>query len=364
MAFLQADSVRKEWGLTIHEKIIPWGAVWPKNVYDANGRLQYTKGSRYKADRLLSGGSGKAEYITIHNTNTIVTAQETTMAEQYARATWPNANMKDSRVHYYIDDADCWQLLREDEVGWHATDSRGPGNESSLGIEIIMDGSGSQSDRKAEDRGALLAAILLNRHGLPIERLVTHHRWYAKKYCPQYILPHWETFRQCVAQYMQKVGGEPLKNEHTDIPDETTIRAGDLVRLKANAVYATGAAIPAWVREKNWYVKSVSGTRVVIDRDEQGTHSICSPVQKRDLSLVRAFRQKPLETGNLPYRVKVTASALNIRSGPGTDRAKSGKITDRGIYTIVEEAEGPGAQKWGRLKSGAGWIALDYTKKR
>lgn len=359
MAFLQADSVRQEWGLTVYEKMIPWGAVWPKDVYDANGRIQYAKGSRYKADRLLSSGSGEVKYITVHNTNTIAVAQGTTMAEQYARATWPNANMKDSRVHYYIDDTDCWQLLREDEVGWHATDSRGPGNESSLGIEIIMDGSGSERDQKAEDRGALLAAILLNRHGLSVDRLVAHQRWYAKKYCPRYILPHWESFRQRVAAYMRAYGGAPAE---TDIPEETAVFAGDLVHLKENAVYISGAAIPAWVREKNWYVKSVSGARAVIDRDEQGTHSICSPVDKKYLSVVRASEQEEAE--HLPYQVKVTASALHIRSGPGTDRAKKGTITDRGVYTIVEEAAGPGAEKWGRLKSGAGWIALDYTKKR
>lgn len=33
------------------------------------------------------------------------------------------------------------------------------------------------------------------------------------------------------------------------------------------------------------------------------------------------------------------------------------------VYTIVEEADGPGASKWGRLKSGAGWISLDFVKK-
>ena len=30
---------------------------------------------------------------------------------------WPNANMGDVRVHYFIDETDCWQQLREDEVG-------------------------------------------------------------------------------------------------------------------------------------------------------------------------------------------------------------------------------------------------------
>lgn len=64
-----------------------------------------------------------------------------------------------------------------------------------------------------------------------------------------------------------------------------------------------------------------------------------------------------------PYLVKVTADVLNIRKGAGTDTAVVGSIADKGVYTIVEEANGKGADRWGKLKSGAGWISLDYTKK-
>lgn len=64
------------------------------------------------------------------------------------------------------------------------------------------------------------------------------------------------------------------------------------------------------------------------------------------------------------YTVKVTASVLNIRKGPGTNYAANGSIMNKGIYTIVEESNGTGAKKWGKLKSGAGWISLDYTEKR
>lgn len=62
------------------------------------------------------------------------------------------------------------------------------------------------------------------------------------------------------------------------------------------------------------------------------------------------------------YTVKITVTSLNIRSGPGTNNASKGYIKP-GVYTIVEEASGVGASKWGRLKSGAGWVALDYCKK-
>ena len=68
-----------------------------------------------------------------------------------------------------------------------------------------------------------------------------------------------------------------------------------------------------------------------------------------------------------PYLVKVSVPDLNIRKGPGTDKAKTGKYTGKGIFTIVEEAAGPGASRWGLLKAYQekrdGWISLDYVQK-
>ena len=91
MAKLTPDATRTEHGLVINEKIIPWGAVWPKD----SGA--YKKGAQYKADRLLSGGTGKVKGVTIHNTNDLKNVEED--AEQYTRATWPNANMNLSLIH-------------------------------------------------------------------------------------------------------------------------------------------------------------------------------------------------------------------------------------------------------------------------
>lgn len=65
-----------------------------------------------------------------------------------------------------------------------------------------------------------------------------------------------------------------------------------------------------------------------------------------------------------PYIVKVTISDLNIRKGPGTNYEKTGKFTGKGAFTITEVRAGKGSIKgWGRLKSGAGWISLDYATK-
>lgn len=63
------------------------------------------------------------------------------------------------------------------------------------------------------------------------------------------------------------------------------------------------------------------------------------------------------------YRVRVSIKNLNIRKGPGTNYDKTGKYTGIGVFTIVAEADGEGATKWGKLKSGAGWISLDFAEK-
>ncbi len=64
------------------------------------------------------------------------------------------------------------------------------------------------------------------------------------------------------------------------------------------------------------------------------------------------------------YRVRVGIKNLNIRKGPGTHFAKTGAYTGVGVFTIVAESVGLGSEKgWGKLKSGAGWISLDYAKK-
>lgn len=73
--------------------------------------------------------------------------------------------------------------------------------------------------------------------------------------------------------------------------------------------------------------------------------------------------KKPTKSGE--YKVEVTISDLNIRKGPGTDYAKTGKTTGKGTFTITQTKTGKGSTKgWGKLKSGLGWISLDYAKRK
>ena len=70
------------------------------------------------------------------------------------------------------------------------------------------------------------------------------------------------------------------------------------------------------------------------------------------------------DPGFKSYKVEVDILNLNIRKGPGTNYAKTGEFTGKGVFTIVEERDGKGSTLgWGKLKSGAGWISLDYATK-
>lgn len=74
---------------------------------------------------------------------------------------------------------------------------------------------------------------------------------------------------------------------------------------------------------------------------------------------------KPSEpVDDTPFKVKVTINDLNIRKGPGTNYDKTGKFIEPGVYTIVKTKSGPGSKAgWGQLKSGQGWISLDFVTK-
>lgn len=73
---------------------------------------------------------------------------------------------------------------------------------------------------------------------------------------------------------------------------------------------------------------------------------------------VTAAQPEPAQQPAGTYKVRITANTLNVRAGAGTSYKVTTTVKKGGIYTIVEEKDG-----WGKLKSGAGWISLKYTKK-
>ena len=138
------------------------------------------------------------------------------------------------------------------------------------------------------------------------------------------------------------------------------LKVGDVVDFKGTQHYTSAAAKDAKIckpgkatitavaagKAHPYHLKAVSG----------GGSTVYGWVNAADISTG--------STGTATsYRVRTTADVLNIRKGPGTNYGVASQIKGKGIYTIVAEAAGPGATKWGKLKSGAGWISLDYVTK-
>lgn len=79
------------------------------------------------------------------------------------------------------------------------------------------------------------------------------------------------------------------------------------------------------------------------------------------------FRNDVREALNAPkaektdkdFKIKVNTSILRIRRSPSLSGLIYG-YCPKGTYTIVETKFADGYE-WGKLKSGAGWIALDYV---
>lgn len=119
--------------------------------------------------------------------------------------------------------------------------------------------------------------------------------------------------------------------------------------LSVEEIYTDGTML---ISESNYVTKEIFKTRKIGIKDNVFGYKL------------QGFILPPVEftTSTGSYIVKVTCDALNVRTGPGTNypiaKHKNHCIRDKGKYTIVETKG-----NWGKLKSGAGWICLDYTSK-
>lgn len=164
---------------------------------------------------------------------------------------------------------------------------------------------------------------------------LTQHNYFAATACP----------------------GEYLKSRFPDIAAEVNKRLKPTTTTTNNKVAAATKTL--YRVRKSWNdAKSQVGAY-----EDLNNAKAAADKAGAGYSVYDATGKKIYSVSKTPYKVKVETDYLNIRKGAGTNYDKAGAITDYGIYTIVEEAKGTGADKWGKLKSGAGWISLDYCKK-
>ncbi|MBM7717225.1 N-acetylmuramoyl-L-alanine amidase CwlA [Bacillus thermophilus] len=123
------------------------------------------------------GHGNPCKYITIHQTgNTNRGANAQAHANIQTRL-----NPRQASWHYQVDDKEIIQSFPDGVKCWHATDGKGPGNTTSIAIEICINSDGDY--KKAVQNAAELTKHLLAKHGLGIDRVKQHRDWYPKN-CP------------------------------------------------------------------------------------------------------------------------------------------------------------------------------------
>lgn len=276
---------------------------------------------------------------------------------------WNTPSYGTACVHGFIDgnDGTVYQTLPWNHRGWHcASGPKGSGNNTHIGVEMCEPASirytgGSSftcsnlsaartSVKKTYEAAVELFAYLCKLYGLNPTAdgvIISHREGHARGVASNHGDPEhlWNglgmgytmnTFRKDVKEKMQ---GGTVKPDETKEMYRVRKSWGDAVSQKG-AFHELENAKKCADANKGYAVFNTSGKQVY---------------PKTDFS---------------PYLVEVTATDLNIRKGPGTNYGKTGKFTGKGVFTITEERAGTGSNRgWGKLKSGVGWISLDYVKR-
>ena len=294
-----------------------------------------------KINRLISGynhnpGSiSRIKYIVIHYVGALGGAKEN--CQYYA------GGNRNASAHYFVGfDGEIWQSVEDANIAWHCGASSYKHGEcrnaNSIGIELCVRKRNTASmgatdkDWYFEDAtveaAAELTRYLMDKYNVPASHVIRHYD-VTGKICPNPYV--YNTTAHTWDEFKQKISGAAAP---------TTKK---LYRVRKSWKDAT-SQLGAFEELENAKNACKEGY-TVYDWDGKAVYS-------------------KQTTKKLPYKVQIDVDDLRIRTGAGTGYAVTGEYTGRGVFTIVEEKAGKGSTAgWGKLKSGAGWVSLDYCTK-
>lgn len=207
------------------------------------------------------------------------------------------------------------------------------------------------------------------------EMILTVHRWFAAKACPGNWL--FDRHTAIAAEVNKRLGGTGSSASENPQTAASALEAGTKLTLNGVKLYKSSAvATESGTRTGTFYVWSKDAIKgriritnktgnVGVSGQVTGWISVedakaaakAAAAPSSNATQTQAPAQAPATF--TPYLVRIIASILNVRRGPGTTYAITTQIRRGEVYTIVGEENG-----WGKLKSGAGWIYLGYAEKK
>lgn len=189
-----------------------------------------------------TGNSLVPKWITIHETD-----NESSGADALAHARLQaRGNDRQASWHYQVDGFNIYQSVPDNVDAWAAGDgARGPGNDTSLHIEICVNKDGDY--RKACENAAWLVRYLMGKYSLGIDKVVQHNKWSGKN-CPRHL----------------RSGDWGITwNQFLDLVKNTQSASSKNGWLKENDVwyfYANGSKKTGWIKDREiWYFLDANG---------------------------------------------------------------------------------------------------------
>lgn len=330
---------------------------------------------------------GRIKWIVIHYFGSLGSPKA---VSEYFRNAYRGAS-----AHLALDaDPEVYQSVEFEDIAWHCGTSgtyyhASCRNSNSIGIEV-RPYKLSTSTMYASDKDWYFTEET-------IDRLVEVVQWLMAKYNidADHVIRHYDvTHKQCprpyqgsdTNKYYGKTGDEMWAEFKARISSTTTtvttktyadlvasvsekiglsspthwkkVLAGQITVVPAylQAVFEK-VCIKAGLTYTTKTLEAVADTILDLSADEDWQKAITGSYVPTADYMVALFKRIDEKIADDEYLVRVTAAALNIRKGAGTNYAITGTIKDKGIYTIVATQDG-----WGKLKSGVGWISLKYTE--
>lgn len=310
-----------------------------------------------KGGKVRPGYVRTKKWIVIHETGNTSNGSNAKGHSNYLK-NLAIANTTYKSWHYTVDDHEIYHHIPDNEVTWNAGDGgrEGGGNFAGISMELCINSDGNFE--KTMDNAAWLTAKLLKENNLTISAVKQHHDFSGKN-CPQTIREKglWNNFLTTVKKYY--TGGSSSNSFNTSTDTSTTVtdfKVNDVVQFTGNTHYKSSDATqgytckPGKVKVTKVYRVGKSKHPYMVVAVSGGGSTAYGWVDEKDLKEIE-------KEGFKAYTAKVTANALNVRSGPGTGYKVVTTIKKNEVYTIVEEKNG-----WGLLKSRIGWISLKYVK--
>jgi N-acetylmuramoyl-L-alanine amidase CwlA len=308
--------------------------------------MSYTLHKDLKAKSISYGDSRAAssiKYIVFH-----YTGNKTDTAKANANY-FATSNTRAAGAHYFVDDTTVYQSIDDLKIAYAVGGSKvsegvaaGGGtlygkctNANSISIEMCSK-NGVITDATIENV-VTLAKTLMKKYNVDSDHLCTHFMVTGKS------CPGWTGW---IKKDLSKWNSLKAKLTSTTTSTKVTYKT---VSYSVKVTASDGLNCRKEPDSKATKVKTYAyGTVLKITREQDGW----GYTGEGWVSL--SYTEKV----SSEYKVKVTATSLNIRSGAGTSYSVVGTVSKDEVYTIVEEKNG-----FGKLKSGAGWISLSYVKK-